>query len=194
MGAWLRSAYADPLFLLFPIATAGVAIVSFALFASVLTALAAADPPALGRYRIQRQRPRAQELVGRSIRSWARNNVWNLLAFVVLWPVLRLVSTIHAGPPPPGWVIGAQVLFFVYLDDFLYYWFHRAMHTHWLYKHVHGWHHRIVTPWAVTGNYMHPLEYGLTGAVAQRENGRRKAAGRHGKRCRPDFPARRFGV
>ena len=97
-------------------------------FASVLTALAAADPPALGRYRIQRQRPRAQELVGRSIRSWARNNVWNLLAFVVLWPVLRLVSTIHAGPPPPGWVIGAQVLFFVYLDDFLYYWFHRLSH------------------------------------------------------------------
>ncbi|HWP64664.1 MAG TPA: sterol desaturase family protein [Candidatus Limnocylindria bacterium] len=166
MHALLTDAYGDPLFLLFPVATAGVATVSFALFAGALTAIAAREPAALRRYRIQRQRPRPQELVGRSIRSWARNNVWNLAAFVAIWPVLRLVSTIHAGALPPWWVIAGQVLFFVYLDDFLYYWFHRAMHTRWLYKHVHAWHHRIVTPWAVTGNYMHPLEYGLTGAVA----------------------------
>ena len=51
-------------------------------------------------------------------------------------------------------------------QDFLYYWFHRAMHGRWLYKRIHGWHHRIVTPWAITGHYMHPLEYNLTGAVA----------------------------
>jgi plant 4alpha-monomethylsterol monooxygenase len=31
---------------------------------------------------------------------------------------------------------------------------------------VHGWHHRIVTPWAVTGHYMHPVEYVLTGTIA----------------------------
>jgi 4-alpha-methyl-delta7-sterol-4alpha-methyl oxidase len=69
-------------------------------------------------------------------------------------------------PLPPWWVIAGQVVFFVYLDDFLYYWFHRTMHGRWLYKHVHGWHHRIVTPWAITGHYMHPLEYVLTGTVA----------------------------
>src|SRR5262245_58343311 len=159
MLAYLRDAYGDPMFLLFPIATAGVAIVSFALFAGVLTAIAAFEPAALRRYRIQRHRPRPQELVGRSIRSWARNNVLNLVGFVLVWPALRMISTIHAGPLPAWWIIAGQVLFFIYLDDFLYYWFHRAMHTRWLYKHVHGWHHRIVTPWAVTGNYMHPLEY-----------------------------------
>lgn len=166
MIAFLRESYADPMFLLFPLATQAVAMASFALFAGVLTAIAAIEPAALRRYRIQRQRPRPQELVGPSIRSWVWNNVWNLLAFVALWPALRLVSGIHAGPLPPWWIIAAQVLFFVYLDDFLFYWFHRGMHTRWLYKRVHAWHHRILTPWAVTGNYMHPLEYGLIGAVA----------------------------
>jgi sterol desaturase/sphingolipid hydroxylase (fatty acid hydroxylase superfamily) len=81
-----------------------------------------------------------------------------------------------AAPPPVGACTrgrcrrggssAAQVVFFVYLDDFLYYWFHRGMHGRWLYKHVHGWHHRIVTPWAITGHYMHPVEYSLTGTVA----------------------------
>jgi 4-alpha-methyl-delta7-sterol-4alpha-methyl oxidase len=73
---------------------------------------------------------------------------------------------VHAGPVPAWWVVAGQVVFFVYLDDFLYYWFHRTMHGRWLYKHVHGWHHRIVTPWAVTGHYMHPVEYVVTGTIA----------------------------
>lgn len=162
----LQRAYTEPLFWLFPIATTAVAMASFAVFAGVLTWLAAIEPASLRRHRIQRRRPRRQELVGPSIRSFVRNNAWNLAGFVVVWPVLRLVSTIHAGPLPPWWVVAGQVLSFVYVDDFLYYWFHRGMHTPRLYKRVHGWHHRIVTPWAVTGNYMHPLEYGLTGAVA----------------------------
>ena len=159
------ASYHDPLFVLFPLATVALAMVAFALFAGPLTWLAAVDPPALQRYRIQSRRPRAQELVGPSIRTWLVNNGVMVAGVVLAWPLLRL-SRVHAGPLPPWYVIGGQLLFFIYLDDFLYYGLHRAMHTRWLYKHIHGWHHRIVTPWAVTGHYMHPLEYGLTGAVA----------------------------
>jgi 4-alpha-methyl-delta7-sterol-4alpha-methyl oxidase len=161
----LIAIYREPLFVLFPLVTVGVAIVSFAVFAAPLTWMAAADPPALRRFRIQRRRPRAQELVGPSVRSWVVNNVWMIAGIAAAWPLLRL-SGVHAGPLPPWWVVAGQLLFFIYLDDFLYYWAHRALHTRWLYKRVHGWHHRIVTPWAVTGNYMHPLEYAMTGAVA----------------------------
>ena len=124
----LRDAYADPLFLLFPIASAFVAMAAFSVFAGVLTWVAAVEPAALRPYRIQRQRPRAQELVGPSIRSFVRNNAWNLVGFVAIWPLLRPVSTIHAGPLPPWWLIAGQVVFFIYLDDFLYYRFHRGMH------------------------------------------------------------------
>jgi 4-alpha-methyl-delta7-sterol-4alpha-methyl oxidase len=166
MVDYLRASYADPLFVLFPIAAALVAMAAFTVFAGVLTWIAAAEPAALRRHRIQRRRPRAQDLVGPSIRSFLRNNVWNLVGFVAIWPLLRPISAIHAGPLPPWWLVAGQVVFFIYLDDFLYYWFHRGMHTRWLYKRVHGWHHRIVTPWAVTGNYMHPVEFALTGAVA----------------------------
>ena len=75
------------------------------------------------------------------------------------WPVLRLTG-IHAGPVPPWYVIGGQVLLFAVLDDFLFYWLHRAMHVRpFLYRKIHTVHHRIPTPLAISGNYMHPLEF-----------------------------------
>jgi 4-alpha-methyl-delta7-sterol-4alpha-methyl oxidase len=82
-----------------------------------------------------------------------------------MWEWLRL-SNVHAGPLPAWWVIVLQLLFFVVLDDFLFYWMHRGLHeSRWLFKQVHSIHHRIMTPWAITGNYMHPLEYVLIGTV-----------------------------
>jgi 4-alpha-methyl-delta7-sterol-4alpha-methyl oxidase len=165
VSASLAAAYRDPLFVLFPVATMSIAMVAFAVFAAPLTWIAATDPLSLRRFRIQSRHPRPQELVGPSVRSWLVNNAAMAVAVVASWPLLRL-SGVHAGPFPPWYVAGAQLLFFVYLDDFLYYWMHRAMHTRWLYKRIHGWHHRIVTPWAVTGHYMHPLEYVLTGSLA----------------------------
>ena len=157
--------YRDPLFLLFPVGSALVSAGAFIVFAAPMTWLAARAPAALDGYRIQTRRPRPQDLVGPSVRWWLANNAILLVAVVLAWPVLRL-SGIHAGPLPPWYVALGQVLFFIYLDDFLYYWMHRAMHTRWLYKRIHGWHHRIVTPWAITGHYMHPVEYVLTGTVA----------------------------
>lgn len=157
--------YREPLFWLFPVATMLVSMLSFMLYAAPLTWIAARDPARLRRFKIQSRRPRAQDLVGPSLRSWVLNNVLTLVGAVALWPLLRETG-VHAGPLPPVWVIALQLVFFVYLDDFLYYWMHRTLHVPWLFKRVHGWHHRILTPWAVTGHYMHPLEYGLTGALA----------------------------
>jgi 4-alpha-methyl-delta7-sterol-4alpha-methyl oxidase len=161
----LADAYRDPLFVLFPIATFAVSTVAFLAFAAPLTWIAARAPASLERYRIQNRRVRAQEIVGPSLRSWAVNNGAMLVGVVAAWPVLRLTG-VHAGPLPAWWVVAGQLVFFVYLDDFLYYWFHRAMHAPRLFKRIHGWHHRIITPWAITGHYMHPVEYLLTATVA----------------------------
>jgi len=165
LGQLAAAYHRDPLFVLFPLATFAVSTVAFLLFAGPLTWIAARAPASLERYRIQNRRVRAQEIVGPSLRSWAVNNGAMLAGVVVGWPVLRLFG-VHAGPLPPWWVVGGQLLFFVYLDDFLYYWMHRAMHEPWLFKRIHGWHHRIITPWAITGHYMHPLEYTVTATVA----------------------------
>lgn len=161
----LLATYRDPLFLAFPVATGLISAAAFMVFAIPLTWIAARDPAWARPYRIQSRAPRAQQLVWASVRSWAVNNGGMLVGIVLLWPLLRL-SGVHTGPLPPWWVIGGQILFFFYLDDFLYYWSHRLLHTRWLYKTIHAWHHRIVTPWAITGNYMHPLELSLTGGVA----------------------------
>lgn len=158
-------AYRSELFVLFPLVTVAVSAISFLVFALPLTALAARDPESLRRYRIQRRKPRAQDLVWPSLRCWAVNNLAMFAVILVSWPLLQH-SRIHAGPSPAWYIIAAQLLFFVYLDDFLFYWAHRALHGQWLFKRVHGWHHRILTPWAITGHYMHPLEYIITGAVA----------------------------
>jgi len=48
---------------------------------------------------------------------------------------------------------------FLLVEDFSFYWLHRALHTPFLYKHIHKLHHQYKEPnsWAV--EYAHPLEY-----------------------------------
>jgi 4-alpha-methyl-delta7-sterol-4alpha-methyl oxidase len=157
--------YREPLFWLFPVATSLISATAFITFAVPLTIIAARDPAWARPYRIQSRIPREQFLVWPSVRSWAVNNVAMLGGVALSWPLLRLAG-VHAGPLPAWWVVVLQLVFFFYLDDLLYYWSHRALHTRWLYKKIHAWHHRIVTPWAITGNYMHPLELSLTATVA----------------------------
>jgi 4-alpha-methyl-delta7-sterol-4alpha-methyl oxidase len=40
---------------------------------------------------------------------------------------------------------------------------HCTMRRGWLFPRVHSVHHRIHTPWAITGHYVHPVEYVLPG-------------------------------
>ena len=157
--------YDDPLFWLFPVASVAISAAAFLLFAAPMTWLAMRAPAWAERFRIQRRRPRAQDLVGPSLKWWAINNAVLLAAVVFSWPILRHTG-VHAGPLPPWYVIAGELIAFVYLDDLLYYWAHRTLHRQFFYKRIHGWHHTIVTPWAVTGHYMHPLEYVMTGSIA----------------------------
>jgi 4-alpha-methyl-delta7-sterol-4alpha-methyl oxidase len=162
---FLQQLWADPLYRWAVLGTTAVSMGAFALFAGVLTLMAWREPAWARPWRIQSRRPRAQSLVGPSLVRWMVNN----LAFTALvsaaWRWLPGPG-VHLGLAPSVWELAAQFVFFVYVDDFLYYWMHRAMHTRWLFKRVHGVHHRILTPWAITGHYMHPVEFVLTGALA----------------------------
>lgn len=154
----------DPLFRALAVGGQLVSVGAFALFAASLTVMAWLDPPSLRRFRIQSRKPRAQTLVLPSIGRWAVNNAVLCAVIVGLWPWIR-PSRMSLGELPPLWVMAAQLFFFAVLDDFLFYWMHRALHTRWLFKKVHGIHHRIITPWAITGHYMHPVEYVATGLL-----------------------------
>ncbi|MFO0695514.1 MAG: sterol desaturase family protein [Polyangiales bacterium] len=161
----LLEAYDDPRFLWFGIGTNVVSMAAFLLFAVPMSLVAWREPAWAKPYRIQSRRPRAQDLVGPSVRYWLLNNAILFVTVIALWPVLRH-ARIHLGPLPPWWVILGQIVFFAYLDDFLFYWTHRTLHENtFLWKRVHSIHHRIHTPWAITGHYMHPLEFLVTAGL-----------------------------
>lgn len=157
--------YQEPLFWLFPVVSGLISMGAFMLFAAPMTWVAWWDPAWLRPYRIQDRRPRRANLISLSLKYWLMNNTLTLAVFVALWPLLRL-SGVHAGEFPPWYVVLLQLAVLIYLDDFLYYWVHRSMHTNrWLFQRIHSVHHRVRTPWAISGHMMHPVEYLTTGTL-----------------------------
>lgn len=51
-----------------------------------------------------------------------------------------------------------DALLAIVLYDFAYYWLHRAMHTKFLMRYLHGWHHHCRHPTAIDGLYQRPHE------------------------------------
>jgi 4-alpha-methyl-delta7-sterol-4alpha-methyl oxidase len=164
IGLW--AAFRDPMFLWFPVGATVVSMASFLVFALPLTLLAWREPAWAASWRIQPQRAEVERWFRPSVDRWVMNNLALTGVILLIWPVVRLVSDVHLGPLPPGWVIGLQVIGFAYLDDVLYYFLHRLMHHPTLYTHVHRIHHRVRTPMAISGHFMHPVEYVLTGLLA----------------------------
>lgn len=154
----LKAIYQEPLFWSFPIASGLIGAGAFTLFAAPLTWIAYARPAWAEKYRIQERTGQGDRIIGPSIRYYLVNGACFFTLLVVSWPLLRLTK-VHAGPLPPAWVMILQFFLFLYLEDFTFYWLHRALHTKWLYRHIHAIHHRFNVPWAVAGNYMHPVEF-----------------------------------
>ncbi|GMP49209.1 hypothetical protein CsSME_00016263 [Camellia sinensis var. sinensis] len=82
----------------------------------------------------------------------------NLPVMIASYPVFRAMG-MRSSLPLPSWkVISTQILFYFILEDFVFYWGHRILHTKWLYKHVHSVHHEYATPFGLTSEYAHPAE------------------------------------
>jgi len=61
--------------------------------------------------------------------------------------------------------LAATAAYFV-LSDLGLYWMHRLMHHPVLFRAIHRWHHRTLSPTAFTASAMHPLEFAAYQAVA----------------------------
>jgi 4-alpha-methyl-delta7-sterol-4alpha-methyl oxidase len=157
--------YQDPRFAPTVFGTTAISMGAFACFAAPMTYVAWRDPEGLRRFRIQSRKPREQKLVRASIVRWLANNAILTALVVAAWPLLAH-TRLRLDDAPSLALGAAQVIGLIYLDDLLYYGVHRAMHAPFLYRHVHSVHHKILTPWAVTGHYMHPVEFVVTGALA----------------------------
>ncbi|MET0404067.1 MAG: sterol desaturase family protein [Cystobacter sp.] len=161
----ILAVYQDERFLLAGVCSTLLSFGAFLLFALPLTWVAHKNPESWRRYRVQGREFPVRRWFWPSLGRLIVNSLWSFLSLVVAWPLVGHLSGIHTGPLPPWYVMVGQIAFFIVLDDFLYYWMHRTLHTPWLYKHVHSVHHRITTPFALTGNYMHAVEFVATATL-----------------------------
>jgi sterol desaturase/sphingolipid hydroxylase (fatty acid hydroxylase superfamily) len=157
--------YHEPMFWLYPMATLAISFSTFLLFALPYTVLAWIDPPSLAKYKVQDKPFDVPKWLGPTVGRLLFNNAAMALILVLSWPWMRL-TPIHLGELPAWYIIIAQLLFFIFLDDFLYYGVHRAMHKGWLLKQVHSVHHRIRQTSAINGNYFHLLEFIIISTLA----------------------------
>nr|XP_043609713.1 methylsterol monooxygenase 2-2 isoform X1 [Erigeron canadensis] len=82
----------------------------------------------------------------------------NLPVTLASYPVFKFMG-MRSSLPLPSWkVISTQILFYFIVEDFIFYWGHRILHTKWLYKHIHSVHHEYATPFGLTSEYAHPAE------------------------------------
>jgi 4-alpha-methyl-delta7-sterol-4alpha-methyl oxidase len=142
-----------------------VSMVSYLVFAIPLTWVAWAQPAWAAPYQVQERPADVGRWLGPGLASWAVNQAVTFAALAASWPLWAAWCPIRVGGAPGLGEVAWQLLLFAYLDDLLYYGMHRALHHPAVYRHVHLMHHRVRTPFALTGHYMHPVEYALTAAL-----------------------------
>ncbi|EFJ25588.1 hypothetical protein SELMODRAFT_173304 [Selaginella moellendorffii] len=82
----------------------------------------------------------------------------NLPLMGASYPIFKYMGFTSKLPLPSWKTVVFQILSYFILEDFIFYWGHRVLHTKWLYKHVHCVHHEYATPFGLTSEYAHPAE------------------------------------
>lgn len=146
-------------------ATLAISTAAFLAVAIPWTIVAWRDPVSLRKYKIQQKPFEMKQFLLPSIGRIIINNIILAALLVLAWPLLKLTG-VHNGEMPVWYIIIAQLIFFVLIDDFLYYCMHRYMHENkWLLRNIHSVHHRIRNTCGINGNYMHWVEYSLTATL-----------------------------
>lgn len=159
------SFYQDPWFWQFPMTTLAISASIFLLFALPWTLIAWKEPESLRKYKIQDKAFELDKFFWPSMGRMLINNLILVALLIVSWPIIKL-SGVHNGELPVWYIIVAQIIFFIFMDDFLYYWMHRWFHENkFLLKHVHSVHHRIRNTCGINGNYMHWIEFSATATL-----------------------------
>ncbi len=118
-------------------------------------------------YKIQPNRYAADKQVKKAARLILKHQIFLLLPLLLLsYPLFaKLGLNFSWSEMPEIWVIALQVLVFMVIEDFLFYWAHRIFHRPALYKKIHKIHHEFVTPTAIAALYAHPWEFILANSL-----------------------------
>lgn len=61
-------------------------------------------------------------------------------------------------PLPAVGEIAVQLVAYSLVEDYLYYWIHRFLHTDWAYDKIHHVHHEVTAPTSLATSYSHWAE------------------------------------
>lgn len=116
--------------------------------------------PALQRWKIQADKPNTRELQTRCLWRVLANHLLLVLPLILLThPVLDLLGMqTSVASLPTAAHVAAQVFFFFFVEDIVFYWGHRALHTPYLYRNIHVIHHHHSAPFGMAAEYAHPIE------------------------------------
>ena len=122
----------------------------------------------LAQWKIQADSAPSQRLIKEVVVQICVNHFFTspLLAYFGLWPLFQALGMSMHGPLPSALQLISQLVIFMVINDALFYWAHRLLHTFpWLYKKVHSQHHRFTTPISWAAEFAHPVEALLANTI-----------------------------
>lgn len=155
---FIENSYLDDRFIYFtiyPILLSGFIVMLFSLPYLLMDL---SDWSITRKYRIDKDRVFDFDLIKRSLKLFSFNWAVQLFLAVLLWPLISL-SSIQMDLFPDWEIIIIQLIGCLFLDDLLFYIFHKILHKPWFYKRVHSVHHEITKPYAMAAGHFHILEY-----------------------------------
>lgn len=111
------------------------------------------------RFRIVEGKAPGAPLMRRALREVAVTHLMFLpVAAWVMFPAWRLMGGDMAAPTPSLYEVAWQVVACIVIQDTVFYWSHRALHTKWLFRTIHRRHHDFRYVRGLAAEYAHPVE------------------------------------
>lgn len=93
-----------------------------------------------------------------TIESAVSQVLFLLLVCFAVYPLWVQTSGGMDAPWHGFWMMLLHLVAFALIQDTIFYWSHRTLHTRWLFKHIHSKHHRFRFIRPVVAEYAHPVE------------------------------------
>lgn len=122
--------------------------------------LVADSLPFCKRWKVQSDKPNTRTAQIACMRRVLTTHILLVLPIILAThPFLDMMGMQHSVSTLPSLsFVSFQVFAYFLIEDFVFYWGHRALHTPYLYKHVHSIHHHHAAPFGIAAEYAHPFE------------------------------------